>query len=280
MRYVQLGKTSVKIPIVGQGTWRIKSKASESFYKTWKEALKYGIEQGLTLIDTAEVYGYGKSEKIVGEVIKEYDRDKLFIATKVFPHHFGFKGTIKACNRSLKNLGIDTIDLYQLHWPIPWSSLKNTFRAMEQLVREEKIRFIGVSNFWVKRIIKSNSLLKENKIVSNQIQMSIKHPSSMKRQLLWARENGVTLIAWSPFGHYGLKKLNKKLEAVLREIADNRGITLHQVALSWLTSNGVVVIPKSTNKKHIKANAEVADIILSKDEIKSINEALKLKIQI
>ena len=117
MRKVELGKTGEQIPILGQGTWGIKSRKGKKYYESWKNSLRRGIELGLTHIDTAEIYGFGTSEKVVGELISEYNRDDLFITSKLFPIHLSLKTMKKAANKSLKRLGINTFDLYLIHWP-------------------------------------------------------------------------------------------------------------------------------------------------------------------
>ncbi|MHA1341004.1 MAG: aldo/keto reductase [Promethearchaeota archaeon] len=271
MRQIELGKTGEKISIIGIGTWGIKRFKSKEFYQNWIDSIRYSIDLGMNMIDTAEIYGNGQSEKIVGQAIKIYDRDDLFIATKVFPHHYGYKGVKAAVNRSLTKLNLKYIDLIQLHWPNPLMRYKRTVKALEELVDEGKVRYIGVSNFGPKLCEKFRSILKKNELVSNQVQISVAHQRQIKRLHDYAIKNGITLIAWSPFGHRGFKKLPKKLESSINEIAQKRNLNKYQVMLSWLTSQErVQAIPKSTNKEHIKANVQTADIILTQDEINKI----------
>ena len=279
MRKIELGKTGEKISVIGQGTWGISQRDNKDTLNNWKEALRVGISEGMNMIDTAEIYGWGTSEKLVGEVISEYNRDDLFIATKVAGMQYGYKSVLNACNNSLKKLNIKTIDLYQLHWPIGAGTIKGSLSACEQLVKEGKIRYIGVSNFSAKKVMKAKETLKSNEIVSNQIFISVTHPNVMKnnKQLPMAKKEGVTLIAWSPFGHNGFKKLSPEINSTLEEIGKNKDITKYQVALSWLINHDrIMTIPKSTSPSHIKQNAASGDIVLTQEEMNKINKVLEI----
>jgi diketogulonate reductase-like aldo/keto reductase len=276
MRKIELGKSGEYIPVIGIGTWGIKRFRSEEYYNSWINAIQIGINEGMTLIDTAEMYGNGQSEKIVGKAIKSFKREDLFIATKIFPHHYGYSGVKKAIDRSLKKLDIKTIDLIQLHWPNPLGLYKNTVKALEESVKDGKVRYIGVSNFTKNMCLKFRSLLKNNDLVSNQIQMSVVHQSGIRKQLEFSNKEKITLIAWSPLGHFGFRSAPASLNDIIEEISLNRNITWHQTALSWLTSQpNVIAIPKSITPSHIKSNAAAADIILTKDEIDRIYLAKK-----
>lgn len=281
MKKIQLGNTSEQISAIGQGTWGIKTWGSDEHYKKWCDALKIGVDAGMTMIDTAEFYGHGSSEKTVGKVIKQFDRDKLFIATKITPIHLYPKLIRRSCNRSLRRLDIKTIDLYQIHFPNPLSCLTKALRTLETLVDEGKIRYIGVSNFSPKRIEKAMGIMKSHEIVSNQIKISVESPNNMDKLYEFAKKNGVTLIAYSPFGHSGLKRLKPTLELALTTIADNHNVSKYQIALAWLINfEKTQAIPKSTSPSHIKANAAAAEIVLSSEEMNTINEQLDLNVRI
>lgn len=276
LKKIELGKSKEYVPVMGIGTWGIKRFRGKEYYNTWINAIQTGINEGMTFVDTAEMYGNGQSEKIVGQAIKSFKREDLFIATKIFPHHYGYTGVKKAIDRSLKKLDIKTIDLIQLHWPNPLGLYKKTVKALEENVKEGKVRYIGVSNFTKNMCLKFRNLLKNNDLVSNQIQMSVVHQIGIRKQLEFSNKEKITLIAWSPLGHFGFRSTPTSLNEVIQEIAENRKISWHQTALSWLTSQpNVIAIPKSITPSHIKANAAAADIILTKDEIDRIYHAKK-----
>lgn len=277
MRKIELGKSGENITIIGQGTWGIEKNQDDLYYKTWIDSLKAGIEHGTTMIDTAEVYGNGASEKTVGEAIKQFPRDNLFIASKVSGFHQRHDQVKKACDQSLKNLGIKTIDLYQVHWPNPFRRLSQTMKAMEELVEEGKIRYIGISNFpvwWMKKV---RDNLKKNELVSNQIRISVMKPSAIKKQLPYAKKEGITLIAWSPLNRFGLKGIKPNLRSTLEKIGKDRNLSIHQVALAWLiTHENIQAIPKAMHNEHAIENAAVGDIKLTESEMNTINKELKL----
>nr|MDO8079325.1 aldo/keto reductase [Candidatus Freyarchaeota archaeon] len=170
MRMVELGNTGEKISVLGQGTWGLNRGNSEQF----KDSLRKGIDLGMTHIDTAEVYAWGVAERAVGEVVAEYDRDDLFITTKLFPMHVTHGGSMKAAYNSLKRLGLKSVDLYLVHWPIPLT-IKQMLGVMEELVKEGKTRYIGVSNFSVKQFKKAQSYLKKYELVDNQLKVHLQH---------------------------------------------------------------------------------------------------------
>ena len=154
--------------------WGIKGGKSIEYYEKWKASLRKGIDLGMTHIDTAELYNFGNSEKVIGEVMKEYDRDDLFITSKLFPMHLGYKAMIKACNKSLERLDIKYLDLYLVHFPsFIFSKIEKHMKLMEQLLNEGKIRYIGVSNFSVDQFKRGQEYLKKTEIVANQLRANI-----------------------------------------------------------------------------------------------------------
>ncbi|KKM19314.1 hypothetical protein LCGC14_1656910 [marine sediment metagenome] len=273
MRKVQLRKTGEQIPVLGQGTMGIKGGKDKEYYETWKTSIRKGIELGMTHIDTAELYNFGTSERIIGEVIKEYDRDDLFITSKLFPKHFGYNSMIKACNKSLERLDIKYLDLYLVHFPsFVLSKIKKHMRVMEQLLNEGKIRYIGVSNFSVDQFKEADSLLKNSEIVANQLRANIKNQKHIHYSLPYFRKEGVILTAYSPLGHRGYTNLKGDLRSKLDQIAESHEATIQQIALAWLINHeNVIAIPKAFRVKHTEENAAAAEIKLSEEEIKQIS---------
>ncbi|MBD3215420.1 MAG: aldo/keto reductase [Candidatus Lokiarchaeota archaeon] len=282
MRKVELGNTKERISIIGQGTWGIsRFFKDQEYYDQWKESLKTGIELGMTHIDTAEVYGWGKAEKIVGKVIKEYDRDELFITSKILPIHFRRKTMKKAAEKSLNRLDIDHFDLYIIHWPNPLISLEKQMGVMEKLVREGKTRYIGVSNFSVEQFKKAQKLLKKGELINNQLNASIIHQKHIFKSLPYYQDKNLTMTAYSPLGHEGLTDLSGDIKDKLENIADKYDATIQQIAIAWLINHqNVITIPKAFQTKHVRANAEAASIYLTKEEIQLFyKKSIDLKLE-
>jgi len=273
MRKVELGKTGEQIPVLGQGTWGIKSRKGKDYYNSWKKSLRRGIELGLTHIDTAEFYGFGTSEKVVGDIISEYNRDDLFITSKLFPIHLNFRTMKKAASKSLKRLGINNFDLYLIHWPSPFTSRKKQMKILDHLVKEGKTRYIGVSNFSVEQFKEGLSFL-NNELVTNQLPANITKQKHMSESLPYYQGNGVTLTAYSPLGHRGYSDLKGEMKDKLNSIAKAHDATIQQIAIAWLINHkNVISIPKAFKIEHVEANAKAAEIILSENELKLIKNA-------
>ncbi len=270
MRKVRLGKTGEQIPVLGQGTMGIKAGKDKEYYEKWKDSLKKGIELGMTHIDTAELYNRGTSEKVIGEAIKEYDRDDIFITSKLFPKHFGYKSMIKACSKSLERLDIKYLDLYLVHFPsFVFSKIKKHMRVMEQLLNEGKIRYIGVSNYSIDQFKKGQENLKKAEIVANQLHANIVRQKHIHNSLPYYKKEGVILTAYSPLSHRGYTNLKGDLRQKLDHVAKLHNASIQQIALAWLINHeNVIAIPKAFQIQHIEANAAAADIDLSEEEIK------------
>ena len=270
MRKVQLRKTGEQIPVLGQGTMGIKSGKDKEYYEKWKNSLRKGIELGMTHIDTAELYNFGTSERIIGEVIKEYDRDDLFITSKLFPKHVGYNSMIKACNKSLERLDIKYLDLYLVHFPsFVFSKIKKHMRVMEQLLDEGKIRYIGVSNYSVDQFKEAEGLLKKSEIVANQLRANIKTQKHIHHSLPYYKKEGVILTAYSPLGHRGYTNLKGDFKEKLEGVATSHNASIQQIALAWLINHeNVIAIPKAFQIEHVEANAAAADIKLTEAELK------------
>uniref|UniRef100_A0A7C4AKF9 Aldo/keto reductase n=1 Tax=Thermodesulfovibrio aggregans TaxID=86166 RepID=A0A7C4AKF9_9BACT len=272
MEFKELGVTTVKIPAVGMGTWGIGGGFIPDYSKDKEaiKALRKGIELGMSLIDTAEMYGSGHSEEIVGEAIKTFPREKIFIVTKVLPENLRYSDLIKAAHRSLKRLKTDYIDLYLIHAPNPGIPIKESMQAMEKLVNDSIVRFIGVSNFNVYQMKQAKACLSID-IVVNQVEYSLIERKIERDILPYCIKNKITVMAYCPLGR-GILPNNK----FLKEIGIKYDKTAAQVALNWLIQKkGVVAIPKAIKIEHITENAESTDWRLSKEDILVIEEHFK-----
>ncbi len=275
MRYVELGKTGEKIAVLGQGLWGISRFKgyfkSRNYYENIKSALRFGIELGMTHIDTAEFYGLGKSEKVLGEIIKEYNRDDLFITSKLFPIHFRKKAMKKVANKSLKRLGINYFDLYLIHWPSKFISIKEEMNVIETLVKEGKTRYIGVSNFSVKQFKRAQESLKKEELVNNQLHINITNQTHIHNSLSYYQKNGITITAYSPLAHNGYLRLGGSLRELLEELAKKYNSSIQQIAIAWLINHeNIITIPKAFNREHIEENAQAAEISLLKEDLQRI----------
>ncbi|MCL7382688.1 MAG: aldo/keto reductase [Thaumarchaeota archaeon] len=253
MEYRRLGKTNVYIPVIGFGTWEIGGRFTPDYSadKQAIEIIKLAINKGITFIDTAEVYGAGHSEEIVGEAIKEFSRDDVFIATKVWSSNLRYNDVLKAIEGSLNRLKIEYVDLYQIHWPNPGIPLRDTMKAMEKLVIEGKTRFIGVSNFSVRDMEEAMSYLSHTDIVSNQVLYNVIDKGIEDKILPFCKENNITVIAYRPLskGLVAQEPYKSRLESIGRKY----GKTAVQVAINWvLRHDNVVAIPRTMNPQHLE----------------------------
>jgi len=269
IRKVELGNTGEKISVIGQGTWGISGFFKDKeYYEQWKKSLRTGIELGMNHIDTAEIYGWGKSEEIVGQIINEYNRDDLFITSKLFPMHFRKKTMKKAANKSLKRLDINHFDLYLIHWPNPLVSIEKQMEVLEELVKEGKTRYIGVSNFSVEQFKEAQNYLKKEELVNNQLKANVVEQKHIFHSLPYYQKENIIMTAYSPLGHKGLNDIKGSIKTNLEKVAEEHNATIQQIAIAWLVNHkNVITIPKAFNLNHIKANAEAATIKLSKEEI-------------
>ncbi|MFX1410744.1 MAG: aldo/keto reductase [Promethearchaeota archaeon] len=268
MRKIYLGNTGEKIPIIGQGTWGIKSRKNKAYYEEWKNSIRRGIELGLTHIDTAEFYGRGTSEKIIGEIIAEYDRDDLFITSKLFPMHIRYKTMKKAAYNSLKRLGINYFDLYLIHWPSPFVPIKKQMRVLEELVNEGRSRYIGVSNFSIDQFKKAQLALKKVELVNNQVHANLTNQNHIHNSLPYYQKKGIVMTAYSPLAHNGYSNLSGRIRDKLEKVAQFHNATIQQLAIAWLINHeNVITIPKAFKIEHIEANAKAAEITLTQEEI-------------
>jgi diketogulonate reductase-like aldo/keto reductase len=278
----ELGNTGVMVPEVGLGTAR---------YTGGVEPLRRGIELGAFLIDTAEMY---RTEDAVGQAVKGI-RDRVFIATKVLGSHLRYDQVMRATESSLRRLGTDYIDLYQIHWPNPRVPIKETMGAMEALVDSEQVRYIGVSNFSVKELEEARAAMTRYPIVSNQVLYNLKRREIEKDLLPYCQQNHITVIAYTPLADGSLtarspsqedqrrgpllraagRLLGREQERQrLQEVADEVGKTPAQVALNWCVSRpNVIVIPKSNSLARIEENCGASGWRLSEDQLRQLDEA-------
>ncbi len=261
----ELGRSGEKISVIGMGTWEIGDVQNEGHILEI-QAIRKGIGLGMALIDTAEIYGYGSAERLVGQAVKEV-RDEVFIATKVSPHHFGYEDVLKACEGSMKRLGVKHIDLYQLHWPSYQVPIEETMKAMEELVARGKIRYIGVSNFSAAQTSKAREALPRSEIVSNQVRYSLTHRSIESGLLPFCEREKLTVIAYQPLDS-GRVPTSKIPQALL----DKYEMTPAQLMLNWATyKDAVVAIPKASNLEHVEQNAAAIGTRISGDDYRALS---------
>lgn len=260
MQYKKLANTEVQIPEIGLGTWE---------YRGGVEPLQKGVSLGANLIDTAEIYG---TEETVGRAIQGI-RDQIFLATKVSPRHFRYADVFRAADQSLRRLGTEYIDLYQLHWPSVDVPIEETMAAMDRLVAVGKVRFIGVSNFSVAQF-KGAQAATENKIVSNQVRYNLADRRIEQELLPYCKKNDVTIISYSPLGR-GLPRLKSNLwSGALEEVARDTGQTEAQVALNWCISRDkVIAIPKSNSVERVIENCHASGWRLPPDLVRFLDRA-------
>jgi diketogulonate reductase-like aldo/keto reductase len=231
------------------GTWRIGTYRSSDEREGQVDALKKGIELGINLVDTAEMYAAGRSEEVVGEAIKDF-RKEMFLATKVSPDNLRHADVIKACKRSLRRLGTSYIDLYQVHWPNPRVPIGDTMSAMEALVKEGKVRYIGVSNFSVSQTEAARKSLTKNDLVSNQVEYSLSSRTVEADILPYCAKEKLTLIAYSPLAKGRISTM------IPQELLDKYRMTAAQAMLNWVTRDEqVVAIPKAADMAHLEEDA-------------------------
>ncbi|WP_019517849.1 aldo/keto reductase [Sphingomonas sp. Mn802worker] len=253
------------VPALGQGTWNMAERADARPEEI--AALRDGVERGLTLIDTAEMYADGRSEELVGEAIAG-SRDRVFLVTKAYPHHAGRDTLPRACEASLRRLGTDVIDLYLLHWrgSVP---LAETVAAMEALVARGLIARWGVSNLDTDDMEELVAAGGAN-CTTNQILYNISRRAPEHDLLPWLAARHMPVMAHSPVEQGRLLG-----HAALRDVAEARGATSAQIALAWLLNrDGVIAIPKAGTRAHVAENAAAAELVLSADDLVALDRAL------
>ena len=235
-----------------------------------EEALRTGLSLGMTLIDTAEMYGNGRSEKLIGRVIAG-QRDRVFLVSKVWPNHVRGDGIALACEASLGRLGTDHLDLYLLHWPTRDAALSSIVAAFESLRAAGKIRAWGVSNFQVSDMEELFRVSHGDRCATNQVLYNLGNRGIEHDLLPWCEQHGMPLMAYSPLGGAGANLLR---DSALARIGAAHGCSAAAVALAWTIRNGnVIAIPESGSAEHVQENAVALSLTLTPDELHALDAA-------
>jgi len=254
------GDPGRQVPVLGLGTWNMERDDRGSAIA----ALRRGISLGMTHVDTAEMYGSGQVEEIVGEALRGL-RDRVFLVSKVLPQNATAQGTVRACERSLSRLGTDRLDCYLLHWPGS-HPLEGTIRGFEKLVEAGKIRSYGVSNFDSAGLDEAVRLAGKGRIACNQVLYHLGERTVEHEVLPWCEQRGIAVVAYSPLGAQRFTSTK-----ALDEIAAGRRATARQIALAFLIRRkSVLAIPKSSVIRHVEDNAAAAELRLGEDELRRL----------
>ena len=265
MRYEHLRDLS--IPKIGFGTWRIggDSTADPSQDGRSLAALRSALELGYTHFDTAESYAGGHAEELLGRAIRSsgLPRPDLFITSKVSPEHLGYADVLRSCENSLRRLELDYLDLYLIHWPNPGMPLADTFRALNQLVADGRVRHLGVSNF-NRKLLEQAVALSATPLLTNQVSYSLPDRTYVENGVLaYCQAHDILLTAYSP-----VKRRFTSGNQPLQDLASRRGLTPQQIALAWLVRQPrVITSPMSSDPRHQAENLAAADIILTEAEL-------------
>jgi diketogulonate reductase-like aldo/keto reductase len=274
-----LGKTGESVAAIGLGTWNMGGRESPDYRDDERliEAIRYAVELGMNHIDTAEMYAAGHAEELVGEAIKQFSRDEVFIATKVWPSNLRYEDVIRSCRRSLERLQLKYVDLYMVHWPNPRIPLQETMKAMEKLVKDGLVRYIGVSNFDVELLEEAMNALKREEIVANQVEYSLEAREVERELIPFCERNGITVTAYTPLGKGRIPAeaaSNTPRGKILAEMAQRYGKTPVQIALNWVIWRpNVITIPKAARKEHLEENAGAAGWRLTEEDYKRLSAA-------
>jgi len=266
MKLRPFGSVGVSVPVIGQGTWYI----DRGDRKRAVAALRRGVELGMTHIDTAEMYG--DAELVVAEAMAGR-RDDIFLVSKVLPSNASRRGTITACERSLARLKTDRLDCYLLHWRGSYP-LAETVAAFEELVDAGKIRSWGVSNFDTDDLDELKAVAGKGRIACNQVLYHLGERAIEHAVIPWCQQNGVAVVAYSPFGHDDFAAPGSKAGQVLQAIGEAHGASPRQVALGFLTRDDCVfAIPKASSVEHAADNATAGTLTLSENELAALDKA-------
>ncbi|HEU5060412.1 MAG TPA: aldo/keto reductase [Kofleriaceae bacterium] len=266
------GPTGREVPVIGYGSWQLE----QDDRRAAVAAIRRAVELGATHIDTAELYGRGRVEEMLAEALAGGLRERVFLASKVLPENASFDGTIAACERSLRRLATDRLDLYMLHWR-GRHPLEETFRAFERLRAAGKILSWGVSNFDTDDLDEAVAVAGEGRIGCNQVLYHLKDRTIEHGVLPWCERHRVALVAYSPFGCGDFPSPQSAGGRVLAAIASAHGVTAHAVALAFLCRReAVFAIPKSADPDRVTANCAAGQLALAPDEIARIEEAFPL----
>lgn len=261
------GNSGVLVPVIGQGSWQFPSAAKA--IEEAKTSLRIGIEHGMVHIDTAEMYG--DSELIIADAIKDLPREELFVVSKVLPSNASARGTIKACEKSLKRLGLDYLDCYLLHWRGS-IALSETMSAFESLLDQGKIRSLGVSNFDQDDLQEAVDCLSKHKIACNQVLYNLFERGIERKVIPFCEKKNIAVVGYTPFAQRGVPSGDGGM--VLEKIAAEHNASPRQIMLAFLVRKDILfTIPKAAKQNHTIENAESGKIKLSADEISQIDAA-------
>jgi len=298
LKRVELGKTGEFVSAIGQGTAGFGRYSPYRYYRYYAgmpkilhdfwlgrssavEALLTGIDLGARLIDTAESYGRGYSEEVVSKVVK-LRRNEVFVATKLSRENLSPSTVRKSAERSTGRLGVKSIDLLQIHWPNPEIPIESTVRAMEKLIDEGVVRYIGVCNFTTELLAEAVNSTSRYQIVSNQIAFSLLETSMEKALEEYCRREHVTIISHSPLYRGLLTDENvsrlpdDRLKAVLTDMRSRYAVSVSQIALNWITSHpGTTCIPRSVNTRHTIDNCQATDFVMRESDRIALEEAFQ-----
>ncbi|MGD6944511.1 aldo/keto reductase [Cytobacillus gottheilii] len=257
------------LPSVGQGTWYMGEKPQMKSKEV--KALQLGIELGMNVIDTAEMYAEGEAELVVGEALKGR-RDAVFLVSKVYPHHAGLNSIERACENSLKRLGTDHLDLYLLHWrgSVP---LAETIEGMEKLKKDGKIARWGVSNFDTADMKELWSTENGQNCMTNQVLYHLGSRGIDYDLVPWQHEHNMPIMAYSPLAQGGSLRQQLLTDPAIKEIAEKYNAEPLQIALAWtIRADNCLAIPKAVQEEHVRANAAAAGITLTDDDLQKLGE--------
>ncbi|HEV8248044.1 MAG TPA: aldo/keto reductase, partial [Polyangiaceae bacterium] len=258
------GSTGARVPVIGLGTWQMENDDRKSAVA----ALRAGLDLGMTHVDTAELYGSGRVEELVGEAI-EGRRDELFLVSKIMPDHATRRGTITSCEKTLKRLRTDRLDCYLIHWPGP-HPLEDSIAGFEELRQNGKIRSWGVSNFDERLLERVLEIAGPGKLACNQVLYHLQERSIEHAVLPWCEKHAVAVVGYTPFGRATFPPRNQAGKT-LERIASKHGATPRQVALAFLTrQTSLFAIPKSSDPEHVRENARGGAVSLDQHDIGAI----------
>jgi len=304
MKYIKLGKSDLKVSVIGQGTGQFGTRAwgygIQYDDKAISSVIEANIQSGINVFDTAETYGDGRSEILLGNKLKEYNRDDYVIITKVAPWNLAYKNVKKAANKSLERLGVNCIDLYLIHYPNPFIPLKCTLRAMEELVKDGKVRYIGVSNFNLSLLRSAQEYLSSSEIVANEIEYNLFSLRAENDLIPYCLNENICIIAYSPLagglltGKYNVTNLPKdrahafnfynrksffikasELFTIIDAIAKSRNKKIPQIALNYVISNqNTIAIPAALSPTEVKLNADASSFELTRAELQKLKQSV------
>ncbi|HEY0798320.1 MAG TPA: aldo/keto reductase [Candidatus Baltobacteraceae bacterium] len=271
MRTRIFGPTQRDVPVIGQGTWNFPTRGARVAQAI--QGLRAGIDAGMTHLDTAEMYGNGRSEEIVGEAIAGLPRERLFVVSKVLPSNASYEGTLRACEASLHRLGTDYLDLYLLHWRGRFA-LRETMRALEKLADDGRIRALGVSNFDIEDLDEARAALRTHPLACNQVLYHLGERGIERRLMPYCREHHIAVVGYSPLGSGDFPTPDSARGKVLAQVAARHGVSSQQVALAFLVRfEGTFTIPKAATVEHTLENARAGSLSLDAADFAAVDAA-------